>query len=50
MLPLHARFVDKAEAALVAAIDVYNKPMFEYREADLKPALDANRPSMSKVN
>lgn len=32
MLPLHARFVDKAEAALVAAIEVYNKPMFEYRE------------------
>lgn len=32
MLPLYARFVDKAEAALTAAIEVYNKPSFKYRE------------------
>jgi hypothetical protein len=30
--PLHSRFVDKAEAALVAAVEVYNKPAFAYRE------------------
>lgn len=30
--PLHSRFVDKAEAALMAAIEIYNKPAFAYRE------------------
>jgi len=30
--PLSAKFVEKAEAALVAAIEVYNKPSFRYRE------------------
>src|SRR5262245_1148234 len=30
--PLHIKFVDKAEAALVAAVEVYNKPVFRYRE------------------
>jgi len=30
--PLSAKFVDKAEAALVAAVEVYNKPSFRYRE------------------
>ena len=29
---LHIKFVDKAEAALVSAIEVYNKPLFRYRE------------------
>ncbi len=29
---LHTKFVDKAEAALVAAVEVYNKPSFQYRE------------------
>ena len=29
---LHVKFVDKAEDALVAAVEVYNKPMFRYRE------------------
>ncbi len=31
-LPLSAKFVEKAEAALVAAIEIYNKPSFHYRE------------------
>lgn len=30
--PLHTRFVDKAEAAMTAAIEIYNKPSFAYRE------------------
>lgn len=30
--PLHSRFVDKARSALTSAIEVYNKPAFEYRE------------------
>jgi hypothetical protein len=30
--PLHQRFVDKAEAAITAAVEVYNKPSFAYRE------------------
>lgn len=30
--PLSAKFVEKAEAALVAAVEVYNKPSFRYRE------------------
>jgi hypothetical protein len=30
--PLSAKFVDKAEAALIAAVEVYNKPSFRYRE------------------
>jgi hypothetical protein len=29
---LYAKFVEKAEAALVAAVEVYNKPTFRYRE------------------
>lgn len=29
---LHAKFVEKAEAALVSAVEVYNKPAFRYRE------------------
>lgn len=28
----HQRFVDKAEAAMVAAVEIYNKPCFPYRE------------------
>jgi hypothetical protein len=30
--PLSAKFVDKAEAALIAAVEIYNKPSFRYRE------------------
>lgn len=30
--PLCSRFVDKAEAAIAAAVEVFNKPMFSYRE------------------
>lgn len=30
--PLHQRFVDKAAAAITAAVEVYNKPAFAYRE------------------
>jgi hypothetical protein len=30
--PLHQRFVDKAQAAITAAVEVYNKPAFSYRE------------------
>jgi hypothetical protein len=26
------RFVDKAQAALIAAVEIYNKPSFSYRE------------------
>lgn len=29
---LHARFLDKAQAAMVGAIEIYNKPTFHYRE------------------
>lgn len=29
---LHQRFVDKADAAITAAVEVYNKPSFAYRE------------------
>lgn len=29
---LHLKFVDKAVDALIAAVEVYNKPMFRYRE------------------
>lgn len=28
----HQRFVDKAEAAMIAAVEIYNKPCFPYRE------------------
>ena len=30
--PLNARFVDKAQAAMLAAIEIYNKPTISYRE------------------
>lgn len=30
--PLHQRFVDKSAAAITAAVEVYNKPGFSYRE------------------
>lgn len=30
--PLHSKFVDKAQAALVSAVEIYNKPSFAYRE------------------
>ncbi|MCR5865689.1 DUF3644 domain-containing protein [Aquincola sp. J276] len=30
--PLHQRFVDKAAAAITAAVELYNKPAFLYRE------------------
>jgi len=30
--PLHQRFVDKAAAAITAAVEIYNKPAFLYRE------------------
>ena len=30
--PIHQRFVDKADAAITAAVEVYNKPSFVYRE------------------
>lgn len=30
--PLSAKFLEKAEAALIAAVEVYNKPAFRYRE------------------
>ena len=30
--PLSIRFVEKAEAAMVAAVEIYNKPSFGYRE------------------
>lgn len=30
--PFHQRFVDKAAAAITAAVEVYNKPSFLYRE------------------
>ena len=30
--PLHQRFVDKSAAAITAAVEVYNKPAFAYRE------------------
>src|SRR5690606_11418068 len=30
--PLHLKFLDKAEAALVSAVELYNKPSFQYRE------------------
>lgn len=29
---LYTKFVDKAEAALVAAVEIFNKPNFDYRE------------------
>lgn len=29
---LYSKFVEKAEAALVAAVEIYNKPSFRYRE------------------
>ena len=29
---LHLKFVEKAEAALIAAVEIYNKPSFQYRE------------------
>jgi hypothetical protein len=29
---LHTRFVDKSQAALIAAIEIYNRPSHEYRE------------------
>lgn len=30
--PLHIKFVDKAQAAITSAVEVYNKPSFAYRE------------------
>lgn len=30
--PIHLRFVDKACAAMISAVEVYNKPSFPYRE------------------
>jgi Protein of unknown function (DUF3644)/EC042_2821-lke REase len=30
--PLHLRFVDKASAAMTSAIEIYNKPSYDYRE------------------
>jgi hypothetical protein len=30
--PLRQRFVDKSAAAITAAVEVYNKPAFPYRE------------------
>src|ERR1051325_4600308 len=30
--PIHKRFVDKANAAITAAVEIYNKPSFFYRE------------------
>lgn len=30
--PVHMKFVDKAQAALIAAVEIYNKPSFSYRE------------------
>ena len=30
--PVHHRFVDKAAAAMISAVEVYNKPSFAYRE------------------
>ncbi len=30
--PLHQRFVDKAQAAITAAVEIYNKPAFSYRD------------------
>lgn len=30
--PLYSKFVDKAQSALTAAIEIYNKPSFDYRE------------------
>jgi hypothetical protein len=30
--PLSRKFVEKAEAAIVAAVEVFNKPLFRYRE------------------
>lgn len=30
--PLHSKFVDKAQAAITSAVEVYNKPSFAYRE------------------
>lgn len=29
---LYSKFVEKAEAALVSAVEIYNKPAFRYRE------------------
>lgn len=29
---LHVKFIEKAEAALVSAVEIYNKPLFRYRE------------------
>ncbi|MFO1464321.1 MAG: DUF3644 domain-containing protein [bacterium] len=31
-LPFHNKFVNKAESALIAAIEIFNKPAFKYRE------------------
>ena len=30
--PLYSKFVDKAQAAIMSAVEVYNKPSFAYRE------------------
>src|SRR5262249_11439141 len=30
--PTHLRFVEKASAAMISAVEVYNKPAFAYRE------------------
>lgn len=30
--PLHTKFLDKAQAAITAAVEIYNKPSFAYRE------------------
>lgn len=30
--PLHSRFLEKAQAAITSAVEIYNKPSFAYRE------------------
>lgn len=30
--PVHRRFLDKAHAAIISAVEIYNKPSFQYRE------------------
>lgn len=30
--PLHSKFVDKAQAAITSAVEIYNKPSFAYRD------------------
>src|ERR1017187_6505040 len=30
--PLHSKFLEKAQAAITSAVEIYNKPSFAYRE------------------